>query len=52
MSGHECGPDAPCRGCERKAEARAAARDEVERPDKWGRDADWSWPRGFGGGAW
>lgn len=22
--------------------------DEVEKPDAWGRDPDWNWPRGWG----
>lgn len=25
---------------------------EVEEPDRWGRDADYNWPRGYGGAPW
>lgn len=32
------------------AEARAeAGKDEVEKPDQYGRDADYHYPRGYGG---
>jgi hypothetical protein len=36
---------------ERVAEARAEAREEreMEPLDRWGRDADWHFPRGYGG---
>jgi hypothetical protein len=51
MKRHQCGPDAPCPACERDAENRAEARRDfdVEPLDQWGRDADFNWPRGFGG---
>lgn len=49
---HDC-PERPCPWCDHAAEARLDARaGEVERPDVFGRDADWNWPRGFGGGTW
>jgi hypothetical protein len=37
---------------EREAEDRAEARADFdpEPLDAWGRDADWNWPRGYGGG--
>lgn len=38
-----------CPACESRAELRAAGSDEVERPDAQGRDADWHFPRGYGG---
>lgn len=39
----------PCPRCLRAARAREAGSDEVERVDPHGRDADWNFPRGYGG---
>ena len=53
MSRHTCPPDGDCPRCEQLidlAEQRAAGYfDEIEQPDRWGRDPDWHYPRGYGG---